>query len=380
MPNDFVDFDPQTHTLLCKGEWTLKNIAKIRSLLKKQIPQIQLPSKNEIIIDGQSLKKLDSAGAFLLLNEIKPQQDKASQGNKIQFQNFSEQNQKLLSMMGKSSLQKTPQPHADTNELNWIQTLGKYGLAQAKEFHEFLSFIGQLFFTSLHSLTHPKLWRINSITHVINTSGAQALPIIALLSFTIGVVISYQMGMQLREYGADVFIVNLLGLSILREFAPLLTAIMVGGRTGSSFTAQLGIMKINQEIDALTTMGIAPAELLLLPRITGMLIVLPLLTIWADMFGILGGMVMAQYLLGVTWQDFIIRFEQEIPLRTLFIGLGKAPVYALIIASIGCFEGMKVSGSAESVGKKTTRSVVLAIFFIIIFDGLCSVLLSKYKL
>jgi phospholipid/cholesterol/gamma-HCH transport system permease protein len=139
-------------------------------------------------------------------------------------------------------------------------------------------------------------------------------------------------------------------------------------------------MKINQEIDALKTMGTKPTELLLLPRIAGLLIVVPLLTIWADIFGVIGGMSMAKYMLGIGWYDFLLRFQAEVPLKSLIIGLAKAPVFALIIASVGCFEGMKVHGSAESVGTRTTRSVVIAIFIIIIFDGICSVLLSRYNL
>jgi len=218
------------------------------------------------------------------------------------------------------------------------------------------------------------------VVDVVYKTGYQALPIIALLSFMIGVVITYQMGVQLKSYGANIFIVDLLGLSVLREFGPLLTAIMVAGRTGSAFTAELGTMKVNREIDVLNTMGVTPAELLLLPRIIGLVIALPLLTMWADIFGVLGGMVMSKDMLGIHWQDFLLRFEQQIPVRALLIGLGKAPVFALIIASIGCFEGMQVKGSADSVGKQTTRSVVWAIFFIIVADAIFSVLFSKLKL
>jgi len=196
----------------------------------------------------------------------------------------------------------------------------------------------------------------------------------------IGVVISYQMGNQLRNYGANVFIVNLLGLSILREFGPLITAIMVAGRTGSAFTAQLGTMKLNQEIDALNTMGVTPGQLLLLPRLLGLFIALPLLTMWANIFGVLGGMLMANNMLGITAIDFLHRFKVEIPMRALLIGLGKAPVFALLIGSIGCFQGMKVAGGADSVGKQTTRSVVLAIFFIIVADAIFSIIFSRLKL
>jgi phospholipid/cholesterol/gamma-HCH transport system permease protein len=167
---------------------------------------------------------------------------------------------------------------------------------------------------------------------------------------------------------------------VLRVFGPLVTAIMVAGRTGSAFTAQLGTMKVNQEIDALNTMGVTPAELLLIPRLLGLFLVLPLLAMWADVFGILGGMMMAHDMLGVSPYDFLVRFQHVIPLKTLIIGLGKAPVFAMVIGSIGCFEGMRVAGSADSVGKQTTRSVVLSIFFIIVADAIFSILFSKMRL
>ncbi|MHB1222257.1 MAG: MlaE family ABC transporter permease, partial [Gammaproteobacteria bacterium] len=219
-----------------------------------------------------------------------------------------------------------------------------------------------------------------AFANVIYSTGYLGLPIIGLLSFLIGVVLTYQMGLQLKTYGANIYIVDLLGLSVLREFSPLITAIMVAGRTGSAFTAQLGMMKLNQEIDALDTMGVTPGELLLLPRILGLTLVLPLLTVWADIFGVFGGMVMANNMLGISWYDFLHRFPNVIPLKNLLIGVGKAPIFALLIASIGCFQGMLVKGGAESVGRNTTRSVVLSIFFIIVADAAFSVILSKLKL
>lgn len=264
--------------------------------------------------------------------------------------------------------------------LNWCAQLGKYSIEQTKEFYQFINFIGQLFFESLRAFINPKHWHWNTLASVINSTGTSALPIIALLSFMIGIVISYQMGNQLRNYGANIFIVDLLGLSVLREFGPLLTAILISGRTGSAFTAQIGIMKINQEIDALYTMGISPVGLLIIPRVLSLLIVLPLLTIWADIFGVLGGMLMAQNILGISWHEFLHQFEIRIPLRALIIGLGKAPLFALVIASVGCFQGMKVYGSAEDAGARTTRSVVITIFLIIIIDAILSVIFSKYKL
>lgn len=363
-----VEFDRKTNQLICQGEWTLDNIA----LLTRQFKKISFPKSNHIIVNGKSIHRLDSAGAWLLLKCLKKIK------KNIQWQSFSKQHLEILVLVAKKII--PPKKIPFSRSFTWLEYLGKISIFQIKELYTYLCFVGKLTFESLRVLRTPILWRWRDIISIINKTGSHALPIIALLSFMIGIVISYQMGNQLREYGADVFIVNLLGLSVLREFGPLLTAIMVAGRTGSSFTAQLGIMKINQEIDAIDTLGVTPADLLILPRIIALLIVMPLLTMWADIFGILGGMVMANSMLNISWPDFLVRFEQVIPLKTLLIGLGKAPIFALIIASIGCFEGMQVRGSAENVGVRTTQSVVLAIFFIIITDAIFSVIFSKLKL
>lgn len=369
--HEFIKFDQQTNRLYCKGEWTLPNVSKLRIYVKK----LNLRKSDHIKIIGKEITKIDSAGAWLLVKGIE-----SISGCQVEFKSdtFTEQQNKLFAMISKNKVDKSKSP--EPVELTWVQKIGKFGLEQQREFKEYLNFIGKLYFDWMKIITHKSTWHWNAVISVINKSGAQALPIIALLSGMIGVVISYQMGNQLQKYGADIFIVDLLGLSVLREFGPLVAAIMVGGRTGSAFTAQIGIMNINQEVDALKTMGARPADLLLLPRILGLFIAVPLLTMWADVFGVFGGMLMAKSMLGISWFDFLQRFQQEVPVKTLFIGLLKAPVFALIIASVGCFEGMKVHGSAESVGVRTTKSVVLAIFFIIVFDAIVSVLLSRYNI
>lgn len=366
----FIEFNSEKSELICYGEWDISHLAEINKIFKK----IVWPKKEKIVINGKAITKMDSAGAFFLTKWIAKLSDKKL---KIHFEKFSEDNKKLIAF---AEQQKSHQDVPEMKELNWIQLLGKTFLEQMHELYEFINFIGKLFFESLRVLYSPRLWRWNTVTSVINKAGASALPIIALLSFTIGVVITYQMGNELRKYGANVFIVELVGFSILREFGPLLTAIMVAGRTGSAITAQIGLMKVNQEIDAINIMGITSEELLILPRLISLFIILPLITIWADIFGVLGGMLMAQNVLSITPHEFIVRFQHEIPLRALIIGLAKAPIFALIIASISCFQGIKVHGSSESVAERTTRSVVLAIFFIIIVDGIISILLSHYKL
>lgn len=368
---NLVQYDAHTRSLTLNGEWNLANLP----LLQSSLDAVSFPKTGEITVNGEAVHNMDSAGAWLILQL----QNKLSQkGIKLNFHGLSEQATKLITII-KKNLEEEINPPA-VKKIGFITSLGISTVMQLRELQAYLAFIGQLTFETLRLVAHPSRWRWNSLFAVIYRTGYQGLPIIALLSFLIGVVLTYQMGLQLRNYGANIFIVDLLGISVLREFAPLITAIMVSGRTGSAYTASLGMMKLNQEIDALDTMGVTPAELLLIPRILGLLIALPLLTMWSDIFGVLGGMVMSNNMLGITWYDFLQRFPQAVPLKTLILGLGKTPVFALIIASVGCFQGMRVKNSAESVGLNTTRSVVLSIFFIIVADAIFSVVFSKMKL
>lgn len=368
---EIAKYDPDLQQLVCQGDWDLTHFPQLKNLLAKII----WPKSGKVIIDGSSIKKMDSSGALLLLTS---EAALKKQGLNVHLENFSEKQRTLLEIVSQRLKKETPLPNVQP--LSSLAALGKNTQKQLNEFLAYLNFVGGLFVETLRLVKNPIHWRLASLSSVIYRNGYQALPIIALLSFMIGVVITYQLGLQLRSYGANIYIVDLLGLSILREFAPLLTSIMVAGRTGSSFTAQLGMMTINQEIDALNTMGVTPAELLILPRILGLVICLPLLTMWADIFGVLGGMVMANSMLNITWHDFLTRFPHVIPLRSFIIGIGKAPVFALIIASIGCFQGISVKRNADSVGKNTTKSVVLAIFFIIVADAIFSIIFSKLKL
>lgn len=368
---DAVSYDSKSQQLICKGDWNLANLPGLQKLLRK----IPLPSSGELTINGESITKIDSAGAWELLQL---EEKLSRKGVKVTFSHFSKEATELFSLV-KGKLDKKAKLPVITRP-NFVAEIGMNSIAQLSQLQQYLAFVGKLTFEALRLSLYPKHWRWNELTSIVYQTGFQALPIIALLSFLIGVVLTYQMGLQLQNYGANVYIVDLVGLAVLREFAPLITAIMVSGRTGSAFTASIGMMKLNQEIDALNTLSVTPAELLLLPRIIGLFIALPLLTMWSNIFGVLGGIVMSNNMLGIGWHDFLHRFPQVIPLRTLIIGIGKAPVFALIIASIGCFQGMQVKNSADSVGKNTTRSVVLAIFFIIVADAIFSVIFSKLKL
>jgi phospholipid/cholesterol/gamma-HCH transport system permease protein len=207
----------------------------------------------------------------------------------------------------------------------------------------------------------------------VQIGGFDALPIIGLTSFLLGIVVAYQGADQLRHYGANVFVVELVGYAMLREFAPLISAIIIAGRSGSAYAAQIGTMVVAEEVDALRTIGIDPLQRLVLPKIIALAIALPLLTVFADIAGVFGGMVMARSQLDIGFAEFIDRFGRVMQGSALLIGIGKSLVFAFIIATVGCFQGQRTSGSADSVGRQTTLSVVQSIFTIIVADALFSV-------
>ena len=243
-----------------------------------------------------------------------------------------------------------------------------------------LAFVGETALVFAGWVIHPTRIRWRVVLFNLRTAGFDALPIVGLLSFLLGVVVAYQGADQLKQYGANIFVADLVGLSMLREFAPLITAIIVAGRSGSAYAAQIGTMSVTEEIDAMRTIGIEPYELLVLPKILALVIALPLLTVFADVLGVLGGMVMAKTQLGVGFADFFDRMAKAVSLTSLMVGIAKAPVFAIIIAMVGCFQGFRTQGGADSVGRQTTRSVVQSIFLVIVADALFSIAFSVLDL
>jgi len=241
----------------------------------------------------------------------------------------------------------------------------------------FLSFVGENAIALMVSLQHPSTIRFAAIVKNIEEAGVRALPIIALTSFLIGVVIAYQGAVQLQKFGANIFIVDMIGISVTRELAPLITAIVVAGRTGSSYTAQLGAMKITEEINAMRVMGFDPHRFLVLPRIIALMIALPLMIFFADIVGIVGGMVVSYTHLNISNVEFIHRLQDVLAVKHVWVGLVKGPFFAWLIAMTGCFRGFQVSINTESIGRYTTISVVNAIFLVIACDALFSVVLTE---
>jgi len=257
-----------------------------------------------------------------------------------------------------------------------LATMGKSACMAWVQACALLGFVGENAIALAGWLTHPARIRWRPIAFNLRSSGWDALPIVGTLSFLMGVVVAYQGADQLRRYGAHIFVADLVGLSMLREFAPLMTAIIIAGRSGSAYAAQIGTMSVTQEVDAMRTIGIAPLEMLVLPKFLALLIALPLLTVFADLLGVLGGMVMARSQLGVGFAEFLARFAKAVSVTSYLVGIGKAPVFAAIIVLVGCFQGFRTRGGADSVGRHTTQAVVQAIFLVIVADGLFSVAFS----
>ena len=320
------------------------------------------------VLDGQALTALDSVGAWVL------QRGLAGRAGAPELRGWPPQ---ALGLMNEVLLQ-PPAPSAPVAP-GALHVVGQWAVGVAQQSSAFLAFIGQVAFAALQGLRQPGQWRAAAVGRAVRElrlGGFDALPIIGLMAFLLGVVVAFQGADQLRHYGANVFVVELVGYAMLREFAPLIVAIIIAGRSGSAYAALIGSMVVQQEIDALRTLGIDPLQRLVLPRVVAMVIALPLLTVFADVAGVFGGMVMASMQLDIGFAEFLARFGRVMQGTALLVGVGKSLVFALIIVAVGCFQGLRTAGNAESVGRQTTLSVVQAIFLVIVVDALFSVLFN----
>jgi phospholipid/cholesterol/gamma-HCH transport system permease protein len=353
--------------LRCTGSWTLGALQGLERALGRLTP----PGDRPLQVDMGAVERLDTAGAWLLFRTLRRLE---ADGIPTSVQGLSSQGRGLLDLLEReaSGLEEPAEPRKP----GMLEGLGRSGVQALGDTLEFAAFLGEVATSAVRVLLRPRRFRLRQTVSELAQAGYRALPILGLLSFLLGIVIAYQGGVQLRQYGASVFIADLVGLSMVRELAPLMTAIIVAGRTGSAYAAEIGTMKVTEEVDALRTIGIPPMEILVLPKVFALLLALPLLTVYADIMGILGGMVMAGAQLDVTYSTFLDRLGSALTLESYLIGVGKAPVFAAIVASVGCYQGLQVSGSAESVGRRTTVSVVHAIIAVIIVDAVFSIIFS----
>lgn len=361
-----LELAPSGPIVRCTGSWTLRDVGA----LERRLAGYAWPAVPELTVDASGVRALDTAGAWLLHRTLRVLEEG---GRSVRLAGLRPEHEALLrliqSRVAVEGAVALPVP-------GLLAEIGRNAWRSLGQLVGMLAFIGESAAALFTSLGHPSRIRWRSILYNLQAAGFNALPITGLLAFLMGVVVSYQGASQLARYGANIFVADLVGLSMLRELGPLLTAIIVAGRSGSAYAAQIGTMKVTEEIDALTTIGVAPMDLLVLPKLLALVVALPLLTVYADVLGVLGGMLMAKSQLGVGFTQFLDRFGEAIKLSSFLVGVGKAPVFAAIIALVGCFQGFQVGGSAESVGRQTTMSVVQAIFLVIIADALFSVVFN----
>jgi len=338
--------------------------------LEPQLDTLPWPAAGEIVIDGSAIAALDTSGAWLLNRTIAALEQ---QGRTVRLQGLRPEFGALLQLIAsREVLREGPAGPVPGR----LARLGRHVWSGGQGAILYLSFVGETFVGLLHAIAQPRRIRWRVILHNVQAAGVDALPITGLLSFLMGIVIAYQGADQLEQFGANIFVVDLVALAMLRELSPLLTAIIIAGRSGSAYTAQIGTMKVTEEVDALRTIGITPQELLVLPKMLALIIVMPLLTVYTDVTGVFGGMIMARSKLGIGFEAFIDRLDEAIQLSSYWTGLIKAPVFAMIIALVGCYRGFSVTGSAESVGTQTTMSVVQSIFLVIVTDAVFSIVFN----
>ncbi|MCA9561981.1 MAG: MlaE family lipid ABC transporter permease subunit [Myxococcales bacterium] len=357
----------QDGTAVLSGSWTTRGLARSQTRAER----LPWSSGASVRIDASALDGLDTSGAQRIL-EL--QNTLADAGLEFELVGLSESQQDLFDLVLErlDAMGTAEKPR----RVMWPEALGRAAFAKAQDATTLIAFIGETAVGMGRSLVQPSRIRWKELVSVIENAGVRSMAIVGLLSFLLGIVIAYQGGITLRQYGANVFIVELVTITMFRELAPLITSIIIAGRTGSAFTAQIGTMKVTEEVDALETLGIRPMDMLVIPKVVGLMIALPLLTLFAMATGVFGGMVMADLALGISYADFLQRVPDAVSPANYFVGVGKTPVFAAIIAIVGCYQGLQVSGGAESVGRQTTTSVVQSIFLIIVADAAFSVIFS----
>jgi len=329
----------------------------------------QIENVSSVLLDFSNVKEYDSFLAAIYLKFAEFCIKKTIQLNRI---NQTEEIQNMIDILtnGLTDQQNDELEKEESQFKNFIKDTGKRTKAVLEDSYHFVEFFGDLIIKFLSIIIFPLQVRWKDFPYHFIRAGAAALPIVILIIFLIGLITGYQGAVQLKQFGADIYIANLIGISITRELAPLMTAILVAGRSGSAFAAEIGTMKVSEEIDALRSMGFNITNFLVMPRVLGVLLAMPILTIIADIAGVLGGLIAAISILDVTISGYLNQLQIAVGISDILTGIIKSLIFGFGIAAVGCFRGMQVRGGAESVGKFTTASVVTGIFLIILFDSI----------
>jgi phospholipid/cholesterol/gamma-HCH transport system permease protein len=346
------------------GTWTVFSLRGIRRMAEKAL-QAAGAGKAGRIVDAKKVERLDTAGALEILL--------LAGGPDAQIETAEKAHADLFKVV-QDNMCEAPAERHPSWLAHWLEEIGRNTVHLYEQGVNLASFFGEILVTFVEACVQPKRFRLNAVVRQMYEVWIRALVIVGVLTFLIGVVIAYQGVQQLKQFGAETFTVEAVGIGMFRELGVLLTAIIVAGRSGSAFTAQIGTMQVNQEVDAMRTIGLNPIEWLVMPRISALVISMPLLAFWGDMTGLLGGAVACTVYLDFTFVQFFERLRDTVGPWHFYVGMIKAPVFGAVIAIIGCFEGLQVRGSAESVGQLTTKSVVESIFCVIVLDAIFSII------
>jgi phospholipid/cholesterol/gamma-HCH transport system permease protein len=359
--------------LEASGQWLATTVRDIDSPLR----DLNFHGVKSCVLDLEKISEIDTSGAWLVERVLRSLK---SLNIPYELKTNNHNLRHILKLLKDFEYVKEPNFTQGAPVIKWIEDIGFAAENIVLNTYQLLLFLGHLIITLARCFLHPSKLRFVSIVSTINRVGMNAVPIVGLISFLIGIVLVFQGSFQLRKFGAEIYTVDLLAISLLREIGILMTAIMVAGRSGSAFAAQIGTMKLNQEIDALNTFGLDPMEVLVVPRVIALVIAMPLLAFISDIIGLAGGAIMSYLTLDIPFSQYLQQLNQSFQPMTFWVGIIKAPVFGFIIAMIGCFEGMQVHGGALSVGRKTTKAVVESIFLIVVADAIFSILFTQLDL
>lgn len=368
---DIVSMEGGTE-LRPSGAWTTAHSETLESLYRHAEPQVS--DKAVLTVDMTRLREIDTLGAWLLEKLSRRAQ---AAGRVSRIVGMSERYAGLVAEVGQVNRHAPSTKESVNPVVGFLDRIGRAGLSALQDLGVFLQMLGALGIALLRVALHPRSLRLTSLAYQIHRIGWQAIPIVALITFLIGAIIAQQGIFHFRKFGADSYVVDMVGILVLREIGVLIVAIMVAGRSGSAYTAELGSMKMREEIDALSTMGLDPTEVLVLPRVVALVCSLPILTFIGAMSALYGGGLVAWLYGGMSPAIFIARLHEAVSVTHFEVGMIKAPFMALVIGIIACSEGLRVKGSAESLGRQTTTSVVKSIFVVIVLDGLFAVFFAS---
>ena len=372
IPYEIASHDAGGVTLVLKGRLDLKRFGVLSPLVKDLFESY---SPSNLTVDLTGIDYIDSSGALLV---VRLENEALARHVPFSIRGLSKEKMDILGLIDRQALG-APSLAAKERNLTIIEHMGDASIKAVKDLYDIISFSGELVYEIIHSSTHMKKVRWGDVVSYMKKVGVDGLPIVGLISFLLGLIMAFMSSLQLKQFGANIYVASLVAVAMIRELGPIMTAIIVAGRSGSAFAAEIGTMKVNEEVDALSTMGFSPMRFLAIPKVIASLLTVPVLTIFASIFAIMGGLIVGVVGLNLTIFTYIQQTMKAIAIFDVVSGLIKSVVFAIAISAIGCQRGFKVRGGAQAVGNATTSAVVTSIFMIIVIDSTFAIILHYIK-